>query len=443
MANRPDDPADGNPPSTFAVIGYDQWYQAVGAELESPLAVEGVDIEPMCTAGHPERLEGETGVAARANPDERWVVCQRYSDDRPENLNQYLKDDLENGVAGIRLRGSDFLGDASSFARALSGIEEAWRVLMLDAGGIGRYTDSGNALLDWVDGIPVADGTRTLLLGADSLAVPVEGPDLEGQVAELDAGLAALVRRAQGVGPEVRAITVSTEACREYGADLVQELGAALATAVHYLRCLERSGMALELSAAQVAFVTATGQQVFPEIGKLRALRWLWRRVLVACGLHAPPPAWIHAAILRHAMVESHQADNHLRATTAAMAAAVGGADSIEIPGAVLAQPGIGDDDGRVLGRNTQLVLDLEAHLAQVRDPAAGSYLLESLTMQLAARGWGFFRQIEEQGGIVDAHRTGWLRERMAESRQRHRAQLDSGEIQIMGLNVFRGNGAG
>ena len=42
VANRPDDPADGNPPSTFAVIGYDQWYQAVGAELESPLAVEGV-----------------------------------------------------------------------------------------------------------------------------------------------------------------------------------------------------------------------------------------------------------------------------------------------------------------------------------------------------------------------------------------------------------------
>jgi methylmalonyl-CoA mutase len=152
-----------------------------------------------------------------------------------------------------------------------------------------------------------------------------------------------------------------------------------------------------------MAFRVSAGADQFVTIAVLRAARRIWDRVLDASGVSADNRGQqIHAVTSRAMYSQRDPWVNMLRATTAVLAAGVGGADAVTV---LPFDDAIGEPDGfsRRVARNTQLLLLEESHLARVADPAAGSWFVESLTDRLAAAAWDVFQSIEAAGGIESA----------------------------------------
>jgi len=125
-----------------------------------------------------------------------------------------------------------------------------------------------------------------------------------------------------------------------------------------------------------------------------------------------------------------------LRATTEAMSAAIGGADSISvIPyDVIFEQP---DEFSVHIARNVQVILRDEAYLGRVRDVAGGSYYIESLTRSLAEKSWDMFQQIETHGGLAKALETGWVQEEIHKVREAKDAHVAERRLSLIGTNQF------
>ena len=189
---------------------------------------------------------------------------------------------------------------------------------------------------------------------------------------------------------------IRVDALHAKGANAAQELAYALAMGV------ER----IEGGAAEIQFVFAIGPYYFVEIAKFRAARLLWANVLAAFG--ATCPMRLAAITPQRNKSICDRYTNLLRATTEALSAVLGGCDALTI------DP-FGFDPH--LARNVQRILQEEAHLDAVADPAGGSYYIESLTAALAREAWKLFQQIEAEGGYTRWEAAGGLSKALAESR--------------------------
>ena len=219
------------------------------------------------------------------------------------------------------------------------------------------------------------------------------------------------------------------------GGSAPQELAFALACAASYLRALEAGGMTLEAARDAVYFRLSADADQFITMAKFRALRKLWARVEVACGL-APKPAIVAAETAWRMMTQRDPHSNVIRASIAVAAAALGGADSISVLPHTAAL-GLPDAFARRVARNTQLVLLEESNLARVADPAAGSGALEAITHQLCEGAWSLFQEIEKAGGIWAALEAGTVQQKVAAVRaERQKAVARRTDI-LTGTNEF------
>jgi len=323
----------------------------------------------------------------------------------------------------------------ADFASAFHDTSENWRALLLDAGGC--FLPSAAQLLGWMSDSGHGLEGKTLLLGADPLGDLARDGTLPAPFPRMMDDLAELTAFSQASGSGMRSLAVSTQPYREAGAEIDQELAIALATGAEYLRSLEERGVEPEVTASELAFVTSTGQQIFLEIAKLRALRVLWNQVLRACGVEHPTQPWIHAAVLRRSLPSREPSLNLLRSTDSSLAAVLGGADSLETPRYDWESPDRDSDRGRRLARNTQLILGLEAQIGRVIDPGRGSYFLETVTQDLLGKGWKLFQEIEREGGLLETLSTGWLQDVIAIRWNRRRDALERGEIPLTGVNIY------
>jgi methylmalonyl-CoA mutase len=227
---------------------------------------------------------------------------------------------------------------------------------------------------------------------------------------------------------EVLADAIRVDAIHEQGGTAVQELGYGIALGVE--RLVERSqpGGDVDEVAKGVRFVFAIGSNYFFEIAKLRAARMLWARAVSAfqprdesCCLMN-----IHATT---ALCDKSIYDpfaNVLRATTEAMAAVIGGCDSLEV------RPFRFSDR---LAMNIQRLLQEESHFDRVADPAGGSYYVEWLTDALANQGWRLFQQVEAEGGYTKAKSS--IDNALAESRAAKDKAVSSRRRTLVGVNNY------
>jgi methylmalonyl-CoA mutase len=163
-------------------------------------------------------------------------------------------------------------------------------------------------------------------------------------------------------------------------------------------------------------------------------MRLLLARIGEVAGLTLAPH--IHVETAWRMLSARDPEMNILRGTSAAFAAAVGGANSITVlPFDALARKI--NNQRRRLARNTQVILAEEAHLFRVADPAAGSGAIEALTDSLAEAAWKRFQRIEAAGGIVAAIAEGSLLRDVAEAREARIARAASGETKIVGANAY------
>ena len=155
----------------------------------------------------------------------------------------------------------------------------------------------------------------------------------------------------------------------------------------------------------EIAFLLIADADAFLTLAKFRALRRLWARVELACGL-APKPIRLHAETAFRMMTKVNPWMNICRATVAVFSAGLGGADAIAVLPFSLAL-GLPDDFARRIARNTQALLIEEASLAKVADPAAGAGAFEALTEQLCGRAWALFQDFEKAGGMIKSLEAG------------------------------------
>jgi methylmalonyl-CoA mutase len=170
-------------------------------------------------------------------------------------------------------------------------------------------------------------------------------------------------------------------------------------------------------------------------MAKFRALRLLWARVEQACGL-APKLAFVAAETAWRMLTQRDPYVNMLRATMAAFAAALAGANAITVLPHTLAL-GLPDAFARRVARNTQLILLDESNLGKVSDPAAGSGGVEALTRELCNAAWALFQQIEKSGGAFAALQQGLIQDKVAATRRAREANIARREDLLTGASEF------
>jgi methylmalonyl-CoA mutase len=237
---------------------------------------------------------------------------------------------------------------------------------------------------------------------------------------------------------QFRPVTIRAHRFSEAGSTIVQELGFALAEGVEMIAQLTDRGLTPADAAQALAFSFAMGSSYFMEIAKLRAARTLWARAVES---FQPAPA--EAAKMTIYARTSHWTKtiydpyvNVLRATTEAMAAAIGGADSLQVEAfdATYREPG---ESANRLARNTQLILKEEAWLDRSVDAAGGSYYLEVLTDSLAREAWKLLQQIEAAGGFLRYSESGSLDHDLAKSRADRETAVATRRAAILGTNQY------
>lgn len=237
--------------------------------------------------------------------------------------------------------------------------------------------------------------------------------------------------------PMIRTVTVDLRPYHEAGASVVQELGCALGVLSEQLvQLLQRSG-SVETAAAQLHLIVPLDTSYFMAIGKLRALRLLVPQVLAAYDVSIDPSdVFIQAVTSRRQETIYDPYVNLLRATTEAAAGVAGGCDVLAIRPYTAAYDAANDCALR-LARNTQLILQHEAHLDDVADPGAGSYYIETLTDKLARAAWTTFQELEEEGGLLAALTDGTVQPRIADVRQERQALVAQRSRVLVGTNHY------
>lgn len=274
-------------------------------------------------------------------------------------------------------------------------------------------------------------------LAADPLGVLAEEGTLPLSLDEAYDQMAHLARWAAFRTTKLATVAVRTDIYHEAGANAVQELALGLATGVAYLRAQFARVGEINIAAKSIRFQFAIGGQFFMEIAKLRAMRLLWTQVMDSFGGNESSSKFhIHARTARRnkSAIDPHV--NMLRATTEALAAIVGGADTINV--ASFDEPlGMSNDFSRRIALNVQFILDDEAHLTQFIDPAGGSYAVETLTNDMAHAAWALFQEIERQGGMLAALQSGFVQSSIAAVAGKRAAALATRRDVLVGVNQF------
>jgi methylmalonyl-CoA mutase len=235
---------------------------------------------------------------------------------------------------------------------------------------------------------------------------------------------------------ESRAIRIDARPVHEAGGTEAQEIATALCCGIEYLRWMDKE-LKVNDSAPLIGFALAIGPDVLVEAAKLRALRLCWARVLEASKVDAGNrAAHIHAFTSRRMMTRYDAWTNILRVTTAAFAAAVGGANDITtypLTDAI----GLPTPFARRVARNTQHVLLEECRLGHVADPAGGAWFVEKLTRDLADKAWAIMQQIESRGGILEALRAGFLQDMLGAARAERQRAIAMRRETITGVSDY------
>ena len=269
------------------------------------------------------------------------------------------------------------------------------------------------------------------------------GPPAGPEGAELPAYRATLRRcLALAQWPEFTALAVNGAYFGNRGATLTQQLAFSLSTAAALLAELPdaASGLAVAEVARHLHLEVAIGPSYFPELARLRAARRLWATLLHGFGLPAAGAATlpIHATTSTWTQTTLDPHTNLLRHTTEAMSAVLGGADSLQVAPFDCLYQAPNEFSAR-LARNLPVILQEEAHLDWVADPAAGSYFIETLTDELARAAWAEFQALEARGGIGAAR--GYALEAVSRAGLEKFKRIATGQDVVVGTNRFQNPG--
>ncbi len=398
---------------------------------------DGIEIQPLYTAedaAPPAGFPGLPPFVRGARPEGAvrtgWDIRALHAETDPAAANKAILADLEGGVQSLWLRVGGEALPVDSLADALNGVYVELAPVVLDAGA--DYPAAAEALLELFAERDVPASEIPGNLGADPIGLRARTGRAHdpGQAAELAARIA-------GTYPQLRTIVVDGTPFHDAGGSDAQELGAAIAAGVAYLRALTAAGLSVDAAAAQLEFRYAASADQFLTIAKLRAARRLWARVTEVSGVGAAARGMRQHAVTSAAMLTQRDPwVNMLRGTVACFAAGIGGAEAVTVL-PFDAAIGLPDAFSRRIARNTQAILQEESKLAGVIDPAGGSWYVENLSGSLAEAAWSEFTEIERNGGIESALDSGFLADRLAGTWAARSKRLATRKDPITGVSEF------
>jgi len=239
--------------------------------------------------------------------------------------------------------------------------------------------------------------------------------------------------------PKFNSISISGYHMQEAGSTLAQELAYTLADGMEYVRAAQSKGLDVDHFAGRLSFFFCIGMNFFMEAAKLRAARQMWSKIMTDFGATSERSKTLrtHCQTSGVSLTEQSPHNNIVRTTIEAMAAVLGGTQSLHTNSfdEAIALP---SEASARIARNTQLILQHEAGVTDVVDPLGGSYYVESLTQQLADEAWALIEEVEALGGMAKAVEQGLPKMRIEEAAARRQARVDKGENVVVGVNRYQ-----
>jgi methylmalonyl-CoA mutase N-terminal domain/subunit len=239
--------------------------------------------------------------------------------------------------------------------------------------------------------------------------------------------------------PRWNTISISGYHIREAGSTAVQEIAFTLANAISYVHAAIAAGLDIDRFAGQLSFFFNSHNNLFEEVAKFRAARRMWAHIMSE-RFHAKDPRSMmlrfHTQTAGSTLTAQQPDNNVVRTAYQALAAVLGGTQSLHTNSKdeALALP---TEDSARLALRTQQILAYETGVADVVDPLAGSYYVESLTNTIEERAWQYIEQIDALGGSVHAIEQGFMQAEIERAAYNYQLALEQGRTVIVGVNRF------
>ena len=406
--------------------------------------------------GFPPFLRGPKATMYTGKP---WTIRQYAGFSTAEESNKFYKDCLKNGQKGLSIafdlpthRGYDsdhprVIGDVGKAGVAIDSVEDM-KVLFNDIP------------LNKMSVSMTMNGAVLPILAAYIVAAEEQGVDkksLSGTI-QNDILKEFLVRNTyiypptnslkivsdiisytSKYMPKFNSISISGYHMQEAGATEVQELAFTIADGIEYIKAALEKGLQVDAFAPRLSFFFGIGMNFFMEIAKLRAARFLWAEKIK--GLFNPKDnrslmLRTHCQTSGVSLTEKDAYNNIIRTTIEAMAAVMGGTQSLHTNSfdEAVALP---TEHSARIARNTQLILQHETNISNVIDPLAGSYFIENLTNAVIVNAGNLIDQILNMGGMTKAIEKGYPNKLIEKAALIKQAEIDSGKKVVIGVNKY------
>jgi len=429
---------------------------------------EGIAVKPLYTAEDLEKLEtADTlpgfapfvrGPRATMYAGRPWTIRQYAGFSTAEESNAFYRRNLEGGQKGLSVafdlathRGYDsdhprVVGDVGKAGVAIDSVEDMkilfndiplkemsvsmtmnGAVLPVLAGYIVAGLEQG-VKLEELSGTIQNDILKEFMVRNTYIYPPEPSMRIVADIIEYTAKHM----------PKFNSISISGYHMHEAGATAVQELAFTIADGREYVRAALAKGLDIDDFAPRLSFFFGIGMNFFMEIAKLRAARLLWAKTMAEFKPKKPMSSALrtHCQTSGVSLTEKDPYNNVIRTTIEAMAAVLGGTQSLHT-NALDEAIALPTDFSARIARNTQLVLQHESGITRVVDPLGGSYYIESLTDALATHAWALMEEVEATGGMTKAIEAGMPKQKIEEAAARTMARIDRGEQVIVGVNKY------
>jgi methylmalonyl-CoA mutase len=431
--------------------------------------LEGIAVKPLYTAedlakletlntfpGFPPYLRGPRATMYANRP---WTIRQYAGFSTAEDSNKFYRENLQAGQMGLSVafdlathRGYDsdhprVIGDVGKAGVAIDSVEDM-KILFdgipLDQMSVSMTMNgavlpvlAGYIVAAEEQGVPPAklsgtiqnDILKEFMVRNTYIYPPAPSMRIVADIIEYTA---------QHM-PKFNSISISGYHMQEAGATAVQELAFTLADGLDYVRAALSKGLKIDEFAPRLSFFFCIGMNFFMEVAKLRAARYLWARLIAPFAPQNPASLALrtHCQTSGVSLTEQDPYNNIVRTTVEAMAAVLGGTQSLHTNSfdEALALP---TPFSAKIARNTQLLLAEESGITHVVDPLGGSYYVESLTHAVAEAAWALIQEVEALGGMTKAVESGMPKLAIEESAARRQARIDRGEEVIVGVNKYK-----
>ncbi len=430
---------------------------------------EGIEVKPLYTEEDIKSIKHTIGVPglppftrgprATMYSNRPWTIRQYAGFSTAEESNKFYKEGLKNGVTGLSV----------AFDLATHrGYDSDHPRVIADVGNAGVAIDSIEDMNALFDGIPLEKMSVSMTM--NGAVIPVlacfiaSGEEQGCSKSKLTGTIqndilkefmvrntfifppkpsmrivADIIEYTSKEMPKFNSISISGYHMQEAGANQVQELAYTLADGKEYIKIALERGLKIDEFAPRLSFFWSIGMNFFMEIAKMRAARFMWSEIVKEFNpkLDKSLALRTHCQTSGVSLTEQDAYNNIVRTTIEAMAAVLGGTQSLHTNSfdEALALP---TPFSARIARNTQLIISEETGITKVVDPLAGSYYVESLTSSIIDESLKLINEIDDAGGMVKAIELGIPKMRIEESSAKRQARVDSLDDTIVGVNKYK-----